>query len=715
MTERQLDLAYRASERWKERTAIRSGAMEAYKRSGPAGADTPARAAQFNARESLRPLRQMLQERQIGPTLDYTSYAPDEDARRAGRPVARVVTIPDFGNVPEGFGTGFLVAPNLLLTNHHVLPTKAESFGIGANFLYEYNTAGLSPGVLFELDPDAFYYSDQELDFALVAVKQQAVSGAQRLDDFTRLPLIEATGKILVGHPVNIIQHPAGGPKQYATTQNKLLDVLEDGFIHYTTDTLAGSSGSPAFNQHWEVIALHHLAIPLIQNGQIIAKDGRVWDRENMEEDEILWVANEGIRVSAIVRHLRALSFPDANRNALLASVINAPDTGPERILNPPTNTGTNAMSNVMINISGNVTMYVNPAIAEPQPVPVPPSAMPVIDVAPVPRPQIEEKKLRFDKRYKNRPGYDSDFLGVTIPLPGVSSARDGEMLKDPKKPTRTLVLKYHHFSLAMNEQRRLQMWSAVNVDYSPGLKSTRPREAFGTDTWIPDPRILGEQQIQDEEFYKPATKIDRGHIVRREDNCWGDDELEIEFANSDTFHWTNCTPQHERFNQDGKAGLWGQFEVHITSELKANGNRCSIFAGPVLDNDNDPGRDFGSGEVQYPLRFWKVVAAVNEQDGLQAWGFVFDQSGPIDRFGLEALDFSRFERFQLSLDAISEMTGVEFPSIIREADVMAGFNERVPVRDLADVRLQKVARAAVAAEAVEGERRSRRYARPRN
>ena len=105
------------------------------------------------------------------------------------------------------------------------------------------------------------------------------------------------------------------------------------------------------------------------------------------------------------------------------------------------------------------------------------------------------------------------------------------------------LVLRYHHFELVMSASRRLQLWSAANVDYDPARKSRRGRNDFGQDRWVPDPRIPASAQILDAEFYRPAGNIDRGHMVRREDNAWGDSEREIEFANSDTFHWTNCTP----------------------------------------------------------------------------------------------------------------------------------------------------------------------------
>ena len=125
-------------------------------------------------------------------------------------------------------------------------------------------------------------------------------------------------------------------------------------------------------------------------------------------------------------------------------------------------------------------------------------------------------------------------------------------------KNSAPLVLKYHHYSLVMNANRRLQMWSAVNVDYTPS-KRRKERKEFGTDTWIPDPRIAGEDQIQDQELYDPAKKFDRGHIVRRDDTAWGNTAEEEILANSDSFHFTNSTPQHEQFNRAefGFHGLW--------------------------------------------------------------------------------------------------------------------------------------------------------------
>jgi endonuclease G len=155
-------------------------------------------------------------ERKIGATLDFADLPPNEQALKAGRPVVRIVTLPGAGLVPQGFATGFLIAPDLMITNHHVFRTADEAQGVGAQFLYERTQAGIRQGLIFELQPKRFFVNDKRLDYAVVAVKVTAIDGAP-LSQFKFLPLIAAKGKIRKGDPVNIIQHPDGNPKKYAT------------------------------------------------------------------------------------------------------------------------------------------------------------------------------------------------------------------------------------------------------------------------------------------------------------------------------------------------------------------------------------------------------------------------------------------------------------------------------------------------------------------
>jgi hypothetical protein len=88
---------------------------------------------------------------------------------------------------------------------------------------------------------------------------------------------------------------------------------LED-FLHYHTDTAPGSSGSPVFNDQWEVVGLHHSGVPRRdEQGRILTRDGTLW-QPDMGEHRIDWIANEGVRVSRIVQSIREQRLSDAQR-----------------------------------------------------------------------------------------------------------------------------------------------------------------------------------------------------------------------------------------------------------------------------------------------------------------------------------------------------------------------------------------------------------------
>ncbi len=54
-----------------------------------------------------------------------------------------------------------------------------------------------------------------------------------------------------------IIQHPFGSYKQFAM-QNNFVSHYDSPWLRYTTSTEAGSSGSPVFNEEFDVVAIHH-------------------------------------------------------------------------------------------------------------------------------------------------------------------------------------------------------------------------------------------------------------------------------------------------------------------------------------------------------------------------------------------------------------------------------------------------------------------------
>jgi hypothetical protein len=87
------------------------------------------------------------------------------------------------GNLLD-YATGFLISPQLLLTNHHVFASSDEAQLSEIEFNYQHNKDGTWMGSeFFALQPDTFFFADEELDFAVVAVAQTARQSGKPLAD----------------------------------------------------------------------------------------------------------------------------------------------------------------------------------------------------------------------------------------------------------------------------------------------------------------------------------------------------------------------------------------------------------------------------------------------------------------------------------------------------------------------------------------------------
>jgi endonuclease G len=224
---------------------------------------------------------------------------------------------------PAGNGTGFLVSPWLLLTNHHVVPTADDTAGTEVHFRYEKNAAGrITRTRGHRMDPGRFFITSPQsaLDFTLIALTATA-RGRPPGSDFGHIPLIGATGKILLGQPVNIIQHPDGRPREIAIRNNRLLNVEDARRIVYETDTESGASGAPVFNDRWEAVALHYTSVDATdEQGRPIDRNGDPVTRDTPEHLRN-WVANAGIRVSAIVADIEGRVY-DADQQTLADELL---------------------------------------------------------------------------------------------------------------------------------------------------------------------------------------------------------------------------------------------------------------------------------------------------------------------------------------------------------------------------------------------------------
>jgi endonuclease G len=177
-------------------------------------------------------------------------------------------------------------------------------------------------------------------------------------------------------------------------------------------------------------------------------------------------------------------------------------------------------------------------------------------------------------------------------------------------------------------------------------------------DRWLLDPRIDRDVQAG-KEIYED-NDLDRGHLVRRVSSVWGDTQAEAQQANDDTFYYPNAAPQAKLFNQ-GKR-LWLGLEDHVQAHAGTFDRRLAVFAGPVLDTRDPPYRG-----VQVPLRYWKVVAFV--QDGaLAATGYLLDQTPLVDDLDLaiaqaevagEIPPLGPYRTFQVPIADVAALGGV--------------------------------------------------------
>ncbi|MCC6875817.1 MAG: trypsin-like peptidase domain-containing protein [Sandaracinaceae bacterium] len=204
---------------------------------------------------------------------------------------------------PQGRGTGFLVAPAVLMTNNHVLATADEARDAVAELGFADGDTLARVG----LQPERLFLTDAELDFTLVACEPQPVEG------FPIIPLLRNPATVAPGERVQVIQHPRGRRKEVALHDNHVTAV-KDLVVHYRTDTEPGSSGSPVFNLAWDLVALHHAG----------------WEEGKDAEGKPIAV-NEGVRISAIVAHLirRLNEAPERNHEALWEIVAGAKDASP--------------------------------------------------------------------------------------------------------------------------------------------------------------------------------------------------------------------------------------------------------------------------------------------------------------------------------------------------------------------------------------------------
>jgi hypothetical protein len=176
------------------------------------------------------------------------------------------------------FGTAFLIGTDLLLTNHHNVVDPAHGPLTSAVAEFDYDRTPHDRAVVSEVvvTPIATGPAD---DWAVIRLARSP----------GRSPLPLGTPyDIGVDDLVVIIQHPLGTFKQFAL-EPLAIRYADADRVQYVADTQDGSSGSPVFNEHMHIIALHRA-----ESALDVTVDGR---------SQTVW-RNEGIRIDKVMRGL---------------------------------------------------------------------------------------------------------------------------------------------------------------------------------------------------------------------------------------------------------------------------------------------------------------------------------------------------------------------------------------------------------------------------
>jgi hypothetical protein len=189
------------------------------------------------------------------------------------------------------YGTGFLIASDLLITNYHVIEAvekgeqnKTTKDGYSAKvtnmkFRFDYklmNGSVVNEGTVYTAAANWKYdvspydpANSDNLDYAIIRLEGAPGNLPIATDPgnfgkargFIKLPVTEYP--FTEGSPLWILQHPATLPLKLAFDTDGVLQLNQDGSrVTYTTNTEGGSSGSPCFTQELELVALHHSGDP---------------------------------------------------------------------------------------------------------------------------------------------------------------------------------------------------------------------------------------------------------------------------------------------------------------------------------------------------------------------------------------------------------------------------------------------------------------------
>lgn len=170
------------------------------------------------------------------------------------RRICRIEPQPS-GESKVGFGTGFLVAKDVVLTCFHVKDKFKQPGQVILRFDYEDDTQQGKP---WKLAADNWLLAEspvEQFDYAFLKLQgpaaDEVIGGGPR--GFIQPQPLSVEAK----EPIVIVQHPDAQPLKLSLGTVEIPKTANDR-LTYTANTLGGASGSPVMNMKLQTLAHHH-------------------------------------------------------------------------------------------------------------------------------------------------------------------------------------------------------------------------------------------------------------------------------------------------------------------------------------------------------------------------------------------------------------------------------------------------------------------------
>lgn len=172
------------------------------------------------------------------------------------------------------------------------------------------------------------------------------------------------------------------------------------------------------------------------------------------------------------------------------------------------------------------------------------------------------------------------------------------------------------------------------------------------SDSWAADPMLSKDYQANvtsggQYEFSK--NNYDRGHQIPSADR------QKSEFMNSQTFYYSNVTPQIHEFN----SGIWEKLETRVRTGwgMVATTDTLYVVTGATVDAKPQTVKDHDGKPISIPSGYFKAILKYTKNDAKPYIGcaFWFEHK----KYSVNTV--ADLKEFVISIDELEKITGINF------------------------------------------------------